>query len=122
MNPSPAIRELLAVHEVFRCLGFLPQHLFVECYQNMVQFTLRRSGREPNDAEFTIDIASPENFKLEDWGPTVEWWNKAIGDGTDLILRKQIMNESYIIRNKVRLLIALGAKGLIDPIVAKETV
>ncbi len=122
MKLSYTVRELLACHEIFRKLGFLPQHLFVEVYGNMVQFTLRRDGKTDNDAEFRVDI-HPSQTGIDKWGETVDWWNAALGVGhPDHELAQGYYRNSDIVHRQMDLLWALAKKGLIDDTKAKEKV
>lgn len=120
MTWSPAIRELLAAHEIFRRLGFLPQNLYVDIYPNgcghpppckglHVQFALRIGGKE-TEPVFKIDINEDCSDVSENWTKAVEWWNSSERN-------KEELNEIYwntsAGRNKAQLLIALGKKGLL---------
>lgn len=85
---SPALKELLALHEFFRRLGFLSAHLYVDIYddgplrpgQRHVQFVLRRGGDKAK-AEFTVDIHEDcSQVTPETWAQAADWWNTASGD------------------------------------------
>lgn len=124
----PAVRELLSVHEIFRRLGFLARDLYVDvfpqgcsrpgCDRVHVQFALRIG--EPTSAPlFRIDIYEDCSTVEEEWPKAALWWNSPERTKGEL---DEIYQNSFAVRNKVSLLMALSAKGLIGSSPAKETV
>lgn len=114
-----AVNELLSYHEVFRRLGFLSDHLYVDLYDNAVQFCLRFGGPK-SKPEFVINI--PEDFTAvgTQWPLALEWWNRAANEGADKQETAELFEQSWAWRNRVGLLIALATKGLINNTQAKE--
>jgi len=118
---SPVVQELLALHEVFRRLGFLARDLYVEIYDNMVQFSLRIGSKEVEPA-FVVDV-STDKTGLDTWAEAVEWWNRAANVGVDHDLTVAIYDSSWVVHHKVQLLMKLSEKGLItSPSAATEKV
>lgn len=108
---SPVTRELLAVHEAFRRLGFLPHELFISFgkapdEKPLLAFTLRTKNRE-----YHIAIARewPEDFQQE-WAAAVEWWNGLKG----LEESMEIYCNSRVYKNSHALVADLKMKGLVD--------
>ncbi len=110
MKFSTAVKELLCVHEIFRRLGFLPQHLYVDHYplEGKVQFALRQRGTTAAP-EFTIDIWEDCSDVKETWTAATEWWNSAPQEKV-----KMVFESSQARKNQVHLVTALAKKGLIN--------
>lgn len=108
MTLNPVIRRLLAVHEAFRKLGFPAADLYVEVYQNAVQFICKK-GTE----RFTVDIArgdlKPEVIRAE-WILAVEWWNS---NATTDAERAAVYADLWLVGSPVQLCAALTARGFI---------
>ena len=71
---STAVKELLALHEMFRRLKFEAEELFVLSYLNGVQFQLVTYDKQV----FTIDVPNPERISspalVEEWSQAITWW------------------------------------------------
>ncbi len=125
---SPAVRELLAVHEIFRRLGFLSRDLYVDtfpkgcaapgCEATHVQFALR-IGEPASPPLFRIDINEDCSKVAEDWPKAAFWWNAPERTRDEL---DEVYQNSFVVKNKVGLLIALAAKGLIGSTAGQEVV
>jgi hypothetical protein len=116
-----AVNELLSYHEVFRRLGFLAGHLYVDVFANGVQFCLRFDGPKAEPV-FVVNI--PEDFTsvAGEWPLALEWWNKAASEGADKQEMTELFEKSWAWRNRVGLLLALSGKGLINAEQGKEIV
>lgn len=108
MKWSDPIKELLAIHEAFRKLGYPPDELFVATYAGgYIQFVLQHQGKQ-----FTIDIAQGQDPKAitEEWQKAVAWWNKEAAEEE----RQAIYLGSVLLGEvgTVSLIHALVAKGV----------
>lgn len=73
---SRDLKEMLAIHEVFRRLGFEASEIFVAIYPNDVAMTVKPSAQP--DKQFTITINAKDIMDCaERWSPAAEWWNNA---------------------------------------------
>ncbi len=129
MTWSPAIRELLAIHEIFRRLGFLPRDLYVDIFPNgcghpppckgiHAQFALRIGGNS-TEPLFRIDINEDCSDVDANWGSAATWWNTASTNEE----RIELYENTWARRSSMQLLMALSKKGLItNPNDAVETV
>lgn len=115
MNLTPALKELLSLHEIFRRLGFLPGHLYVDLYgdgpifpgKTHANFVLRRDGPQA-EAEFTINIFEDcSELTPEIWAEAATWWNSATQDQM-----KEVFERSSARENQTALCFALAKKGL----------
>lgn len=115
MNLTPALKELLSLHEIFRRLGFLPAHLYVDLYadgpifpgKQHANFALRRGGSKA-EADFTINIFEDcSELTAEIWAAAADWWNVATQDQL-----KEVFEHSAARENQVELCFALAKKGL----------
>lgn len=129
MTLSPAIKELLSLHEIFRRLGFLAKDLYVKfgicgqgsppCKAMHAQFVLQHGGPDAEPV-LRIDINEDCTDVEANWAAAVEWWNKACGDETAEV--KAIYENSRARRNVDQLLLVLDAKRLITNPYAGERV
>ncbi len=124
---TPAIAELLALHELLRRMGFAADDIYVDAYNDCerckslehphkhVQMALRRGGAS-SSAEFTVDIWEDCTDVLRDWPEAVEWWNKASRDELSEVFLKTDAS-----KNTVSLLMALERKGVELPVTMRGT-
>ncbi len=111
MKWSFTVRELLALHECFRKMGYPADELFVASYRgnSAVQFVLDRGGKK-----FTIDIAQGLDLDavLKEWPRAAAWWNSPTTKDSE---RASIYNGSEFMKNKGGLVAALVMRGFIAP-------
>lgn len=83
------VTEALALHEMFRRMGFPADDLFVHVYGPDAQYPDRRrhvqfqavQGVNFHKRTMTIDINEDcSQFTLDLWAQAVAWWNKATDD------------------------------------------
>lgn len=117
MNLSPAVKELLSLHEIFRRLGFPSKDLYVDmfgrcsnptCAVKHVQFSLRRGGAL-TDPLFRVNIYEDCEKVWEDWPAAIEWWNA----NADQPAVAEIYKDSAALRYSIDLLLTLEEKGLV---------
>lgn len=107
------IKELLALHEVFRKMGYKPEELYVVPYKTSgaIQFWLDHKGKC-----FVVDVASGEDTEkiVADWPKAAEWWNSK--DTSDLE-RASIYKQSKLLRGGGigSLVAALTLRGFTAP-------
>ncbi len=109
MKLSQPTKELLAMHESFRRLGFPAAELFVAPHTSgRVQFLLQRHGQQ-----FTVDIPgriTDEATFITEWERATEWWNN---DATTTAERNEVMAASELLEKvgNVTLVASLVARG-----------
>ncbi len=104
---SAPIRELLACHEMFRALGFAPEHLFVEFFTPPSLAFLMNNGTHQFRITISMENRSVEEIRAE-WSLATEWWNKLPSEEG----RIKIFRESLAFKNKVGIVTALAQKGI----------
>lgn len=107
MKWTACIRELLALHEMFRKLKYPSEELFVSTYRTgQVQFVLNHRNEI-----FTIDVAIGQDVTKvsEEWGKAVEWWNNPATPEEE---RQAIYKEFSAVRDATTLVSKLMQRGL----------
>lgn len=118
MNYPSTINHLLALHEMFRRLGFSSDQLFVLVYVDALQFELRVGPPEAlhDDAQvqrFGIDVPNDERIPTAElharWLEATDWWNNP---STPDQQRAEVMARSQFSLMAVPLITALTQRGL----------
>lgn len=100
----PIIREALAVHEVFRKLGFTPDEIFIRPLPSKLFVTVQQAGKE-----FNLDLGAHDLDTvtvIKQWADASAWWNT--GDNGE---RQEMFETSEVRKNVVLIIVALTEKG-----------
>ena len=99
---SKATCELLALHEIFRKLGFQADDLYIEQYSDPKMFFKAVQGA----LEFRVEIHYDISKVIEEWPLACEWWNNASQE--DL---RELYETSEARLNAPMMVFALSEKG-----------
>jgi hypothetical protein len=97
----------LALHESFRRLNFPAEELYVETHdEGVVLFALHHGGKK---FRVNVDVVADLDKLCQEWIEATAWWN---GPATEME-RQTIYEGSEVAGNRVGLVTALAAKGLV---------
>jgi len=113
MKWSTTIKELLALHEAFRKMGYKSEELYVVPFHNSgaIQFWLEHKGKR-----FVVDVAVGEDTQkiVADWPKAANWWNS--NETSDLERASIYKNSRLLMGGGVGSLVAsLTMRGFVAP-------
>jgi hypothetical protein len=116
-NLHPVVREMLAVHEAFRKLGFESDDIFVmlDDPDGHAKVILRAQGKQfivRMDGEWHASVKD----RMKAWEKAVEAWNGTMTDDD----RQEIWQGSHIVENTAAFVIMLDSKGFVFPVGTKK--
>lgn len=106
MKWTTCVKELLALHEAFRKLGYSSDDLFVVANGgSQILFLLKYKEKE-----FTINVAMNQNVEevVAEWKRAVVWWNLQSTEKE----RDNIYNHALMVQDAPGLVMALIRKGI----------